>query len=125
MHYFTDGVNESGLYMMKWNVISGLQSWEFKINFVMQDGGQQNREFTKLHFKDEPKVHKFLTKSLVSPVEKVGFCKYFSHNIKKLKIAVLSSGNQPSRLGLLTKNGKQMCFLVRSIVAGCYLEREK
>lgn len=79
----------------------------------------------KLHFKDEPKVHKFLTKSLVSPVEKVGFCQYFSHNIKKLKIAVLSSGNQPSRLGLLTKNGKQMCFLVRSIVAGCYLEREK
>lgn len=72
----------------------------------MQDGGQQNRECTSLHFKDEPKVHKFLSECLVSPEEKVGFCQDISHNMKNLRTVVLSSGNQPFYTRLLTKNGK-------------------
>lgn len=110
VQYPTDGVKASELYVIIWNVISGLQSWGFKVDFVMQDGGQQNREFTRLHFKDEPKVHKFLSESLVSPAEKVGFCQDFSHNIKKLRNAILSSGNQPFHTRLLTKNGQHIVW---------------
>lgn len=111
VHYPTEVVKASELYVMIWNVISGLQSLGFKVDFVMQDGGQQNREFTiYLHFKDEPKVHKFLMESLVSPAEKVKFCQNFSHYIKQLRNAVLSSGNQPFHTRLLTENGKHIVW---------------
>lgn len=112
VHYTIVGVKASEHYVIIWNVISGLQSWGFKVDFVMQDGGQQNREFTRLHFKDEHKVHKFQTESFVSPAEKVGFCQDFSHNMKKLRNAtcILSSGNQPFHTRLLTKNGQYIVW---------------
>ena len=48
----------------------------------MQDDGQQNREFTRLHFLEDPKVHEFMTNSLVHPNQKIGLCQDFSHNVK-------------------------------------------
>ncbi|XP_052065893.1 uncharacterized protein LOC127705600 [Mytilus californianus] len=51
-HFQTDGVKASELYIIIWYLISQLQSLGFIVDFIMQDGGRQNREFTKLHFTD-------------------------------------------------------------------------
>ncbi|CAG2223976.1 unnamed protein product [Mytilus edulis] len=70
-HYPTDGVKASELYIIIWDLISQLQSWGFIVDFIMQDGGQQNREFTKLHFTGEPRKNHFMCDSLVNPDRKV------------------------------------------------------
>jgi hypothetical protein len=106
VHYPTDGIKASELYIIIWDVISHLQSWGFVVDFVMQDGGQQNREFTRLHFLEDPKAHEFMTNRLVHPNQKIGLCQDFSHNVKKLRNAVLSSGIQPFHTRFLTRNDK-------------------
>jgi hypothetical protein len=80
------------------------------VDFVMQDGGQQNRELTRLHFLEDPKAHEFMTNSLVHPNQKIGLCQDFSHNVKKLRNAVLSSGIQPFHTRLLTRNDKVIAW---------------
>lgn len=110
VHYPTDGIKASELYIIIWDVISHLQSWGFVVDFVMQDGGQQNREFTRLHFLEDPKAHEFMTNSLVHPNQKIGLCQDFSHNVKKLRNAVLSSGIQPFHTRLLTRNDKVIAW---------------
>ncbi|CAG2219905.1 unnamed protein product [Mytilus edulis] len=90
-HYPTDGVKASELYIIIWDLISQLQSWGFIVDFIMQDGGNQNREFTKLHFTGEPRKNHFMCDSLVNPDRKVYHCQDFSHNMKKLRNAVFSS----------------------------------
>lgn len=104
-HYPTDGVKASELYIIIWDLISQLQSWGFIVDFIMQDGGQQNREFTRLHFTGEPRKNHFMCDSFVHPDRKVYHCQDFSHNMKKLRNAVLSSGINTYNTKLLNKKG--------------------
>jgi hypothetical protein len=76
----------------------------------MQDGGQQNRECTKLHFREDPRQDGFMSDSLVHPNRKVFHCQDISHNIKKLQNAVLSSGVNTYNTKLLTKGSKAIVW---------------
>lgn len=109
-HYPTDGVKASELYIILWEVISKLQSWGFIVDYIMQDGGQQNRECTKLHFREDPRQDGFMSDSLVHPNRKVFHCQDISHNIKKLRNAVLSSGVNTYNTKLLTKGSKAIVW---------------
>ena len=102
----TDGVKASELYIIVWDIISKLQTWGFIIDYIMQDGGQQNREFTKIHFPEDPRQCQYTSDSLVYPDRKVFHCQDHSHNMKKLRNAVLSSGVNAYNTRLLSKGGK-------------------
>ena len=93
-HYPTGGVTASELYLIIWDIISNLQSWGFIVDFILQDGGEQNREFMKLHFGNEFDAQSkcYMSENLVNPLRRVGQSQDFSHNIKKLRNACLSSG---------------------------------
>ncbi|CAC5382466.1 unnamed protein product [Mytilus coruscus] len=71
------------------------------------DGGQQNREFMKIHFDNDmdAKIKKYCSESLVNPEKKVAHLQDFSHNMKKLRNAVLSSGINKFHTRTLTRNG--------------------
>ncbi|KAL3888305.1 hypothetical protein ACJMK2_000676 [Sinanodonta woodiana] len=95
-HYPTAGVKASELYIIIWDIISNLQSWGFTVNYILQDGGDQNREFMKIHFTNDAdaKMKNYMSANLANPVRKIAHSQDFSHNVKKLRNAVLSSGIQ-------------------------------
>ena len=64
------------------------------MDYILQDGGEQNREFIKLHFENESDAQSksYMSENLVNAVRKVGHSQDFSHNIKKLRNSCLSSG---------------------------------
>jgi len=78
-------VTASELYLIIWDIISNLQSWGFIVDFILQDGGEQNREFMKLHFENEFDAQSkcYMSENLVNPLRRVGQSQVFSHNVKK------------------------------------------
>ncbi|KAJ8313193.1 hypothetical protein KUTeg_009256 [Tegillarca granosa] len=93
-HYPTAGASAYELYTIIWEIISYLQSWNFTTDFILQDGGDQNREFMKIHFNNDEhaKQSKYMGDNVVNPGRKIAHSQDFSHNIKKIRNAVLSSG---------------------------------
>ncbi|KAK3091321.1 hypothetical protein FSP39_018905, partial [Pinctada imbricata] len=98
-HYPTGGITAAEIYILLYDIISALQSWGFFVDYVLQDGGQQNREFIKMHFKNEEDAEKknFCSVNIVNPEQKLAHSQDYSHNIKKLRNAVLSSGVNGTR----------------------------
>lgn len=94
--YHTEGIIASEIYSIIYGIISELQTWGFKVNYILQDGGIQNREFMKLHFMDdkEAREKQFCCFNIVKPTMKIAHSQNFSHNIKKIRNAILSSGTQ-------------------------------
>ncbi len=66
-HFPTSGVKASELYIIVWEAISALQQWGFQVDYIMQDGGAQNREFTKIHFPGDSLDVKYLSVNPVNP----------------------------------------------------------
>lgn len=95
-HYPTEGITASEIYSIIYDIISELQTWGFKVNYILQDGGTQNREFMKLHFMDDKEAREknFCSFNVVNPTMKIAHSQDFSHNIKKIRNAILSSGTQ-------------------------------
>ena len=56
------------------------------VDYILQDGGEQNRDFIKLHFENEKDAQSksYWSKNLVDPTRRVAHPQDFSHNIKKL-----------------------------------------
>jgi hypothetical protein len=94
-HYPTTGISAAEIYIIIYDIISKLQSWGFYVDFILQDGGNQNRQFIKLHFRSEADAscQNFCSTNVVNPTEKIAHSQDFSHNIKKIRNAILSSGN--------------------------------
>jgi hypothetical protein len=42
-HYPTCGVKASELHTMLWSTIKELHDWGFLVDYIMQDGGEENR----------------------------------------------------------------------------------
>lgn len=110
-HYPTNTVSAAELYGIIWDIISELQSWGFIADFILQDGGDQNRQFMKMHFEDEndAECKNYLSPNLTNMSRKIAHSQDFSHNIKKLRNAVLSSGLQKQHTRYLRKGDQ---FLV-------------
>ena len=105
-HFPTYGVKGSELHILFWNSISTLQSFGFNVDFVMQDGGGQNREFTKIQFFDsDPKKHGFVSEHLTNPGHTMAHCQDYSHNMKKLRNSIYSSGIHTHSKRHIHKNG--------------------
>ena len=104
-HFPTDGVTASELYLIIWDLISNLQSWGFTVDFILQDGGEQNREFIKLHFENDldAQSKSYMSDNLVNYSRKVAHSQDFSHNVKKLRNACLSSGNHSHNTRMIKK----------------------
>ena len=78
----------------------------------MQDGGEQNREFVKIHFENEcdAKLKNYMSESLINPTRKIAHSQDFSHNMKKLRNAVYSSGIHKSNTRTLVKGEHQIVW---------------
>jgi hypothetical protein len=42
-HYPTEGITATEIYSIIYDIISELQTWGFKVTYILQDGGMQNR----------------------------------------------------------------------------------
>ena len=86
-HYPTSGISAAEIYIIIYDVISKLESWGFHVDFILQDGGQSNREFIKLHFKNEIDATKinFCSENIVNPGNKIAHSQDFSHCQKNKK----------------------------------------
>ena len=101
----TNGIKASELNIIVWDAVAKLSDWGFQVDYIMQDGGEENRQFTKLHFNKSPESLSYASPSLVDPNRTVYHVQDFSHNMKKLRNSVLSSGdNEKSTRKLILKN---------------------
>ena len=93
--YPTGGVNAPELYITVWDMISVLSEYEFSIRYVCFDGGSSNRSFQLMHFKDKEEAFEknFTTTNPFHPNESVTLLMDFSHNMKKLRNNIYSSGD--------------------------------
>ena len=72
------------LHVIIYQIVAKLYDYGFKIDFIMQDGGEENRHFVNSHFPDEPETFRYQTKNPVT-LEPLLLIQDFSHNIKKLR----------------------------------------
>lgn len=89
------GVNAPELYFNVWELISQLTRYDFSILYVCFDGGSSNRAFQLMNFKDKNDAieKNFTSINPFKPSSKVTFIMDFSHNMKKLRNNLYSSGD--------------------------------
>ena len=111
-HYPTDGVKACDLHCILWEVVSHLHRWGFNIDFIMQDGGRDNRTFIKDCFPPQspPMNSKYLVTNICSPDRMVALCQDYSHNIKKLRNNLLKSGVKKSHPRCIQLSGKSIVW---------------
>lgn len=122
-HYPTEGITASEIYSIIYDIISELQTWGFKVNYILQDCGTQNREFMKLHFMDDKEGREKYF-NVVNPTMKIAHSQDFSHNIKKIRNAILSSGTQSFHTRNLQK-GSNVITWSQWIAAANWDEKNK
>ncbi|KAL3842007.1 hypothetical protein ACJMK2_020080 [Sinanodonta woodiana] len=71
----------SELHIMIWDVIARLQDWVFFVDYILQDGGEENRPFFKSHFNGNPSDSKYM-----NPNKLFAMSQDFSYNMRKKKI---------------------------------------
>lgn len=111
-HYPTKGVSASELHTILWSVIKMLYDWGFYVDFIIQDGGQENRQFIKSNFSGDPLQHNYMyvSPNLVDPSREVAHIQDFSHNIKKIRNSILSSGHKKHCKRLMQKDGQEIIW---------------
>lgn len=92
-HFPTRGIKASELSIILWNVIEKLSDWGFQIDYIMQDGGEENRSFMNLHFNGTPRETCYGSPNLVYPLTTIFHTQDISHKIKKLRNSILKSRN--------------------------------
>lgn len=90
-HFPTRGIKASELSIILWNVIEKLSDWGFQIDYIMQDGGEENRSFMNLHFNGTPRETCYGSPNLVYPLTTIFHTQDISHKIKKLRNSILKS----------------------------------
>ena len=109
-HFPTTGVTASELHTILWSVIKNLYDWGFYVDFIIQDGGQENRQFIKSNFTGDPLQLNYVSPNLVDPSRQVAHVQDFSHNIKKLRNSILSSGHRKFCKRVIQKDGQEIIW---------------
>ena len=114
LHYPVNSVKASGLYILINALISQLDDFGFYIHYVMQDGGQENRTYTKIVSSAE---ERYKAKNLAAVNQHYIICQDFAHNIKKLQQHIKKWYTYTNN----TASGKRhpMEALERSCPVGC------
>ncbi|KAL3832244.1 hypothetical protein ACJMK2_023904 [Sinanodonta woodiana] len=85
-HYPTCSVKASDLHIMIWDVIARLQDCGFSVDYILQDGAEENRPFSKSHFNENPFNSKYMAVNLVNPTKLFVMSQDFLHIKKKSEI---------------------------------------
>ena len=102
-HYGCHNIKVCGMYKLLGDVLM-LQDYGFRVYYIMQDGGEQKREFIHLHFKEkDPLSCRYLCPNPTIPTEKVALVQDYAHKTKKMRNAILSSGVDKGFTWLLKK----------------------
>lgn len=88
-HYPTAGVKASELYIMINSTIAILHDYGFHIDYVMQDGGQGNRNYTSIV---TDLNRKFVVANPLTDQSAFVLCQDYAHNMKKIRNNLLKSG---------------------------------
>lgn len=149
LHCPTAGISASELSIFIHNAIKDLADWGFQVDFVLQDGGEENRQFMKAHFEGSkstylcsfpncaffqnckrllgilhmmlirkqitccftppgnPDAERYQCPHTFDTSRTIKMCQDFSHNIKKLRNAIYSSG---------TNKGQHTRYIVVSVI---------
>lgn len=93
----------SEIYVMINSVIAELYNFGFKVDYVMMDGGQKNRNYMS---KIMTNGKQYLSYNVVTG-EKIVMCQDFSHNCKKMRNNLLKSFNGNHKRAIIV-DGKQV-----------------
>lgn len=108
-HCPSAGINASDMAIIIHKVIAELHDYDFQVDFILQDGGQENRQFMKAHFRGDPQ--RFKCPHTFDPNRQLMMSQDFSHNIKKLGNSLISSGTVAGRhTRHLMRNGLPMVW---------------
>ena len=92
-HFACQGAKAHELYVVLWDVNSTLGEWGFQVQGILQDGGEQNRGFTKMLFPGEdPLKASCCVPNITNLSQKSVISQDFSHCMKKVCNSFLSSG---------------------------------
>ena len=92
-YYPTKGANAPEMYFLLWDAILKLKQYGFIVDFLIMDGASNNRALQYMHFKSAIS-NKFTIINPYSQCNTVSLTMDFSHNIKKWRNNILSSGDK-------------------------------
>jgi hypothetical protein len=67
----TAGIKASELSIIIWKEIEKLRDWGFSVDYIMQDGGEENRNFMSMHFRGNANEMLYGTPNLVNPSKRL------------------------------------------------------
>ena len=102
-HYPTCGVKASELHQILWSTIKKLHDWGFLVDYIMQDGGEENRQFIKSNFDADEFDKRYLSTNLVDRTCVVAQIQDCSHNTNTLRNSIPSSDHKPFHKRLIQK----------------------
>lgn len=106
-HFPTKGIKASELYIIIWEAVAKLADWGFQVDYIMQDGGEENRQFIKFHFPEDPLACSYTSLNLTDQSRKMFHIQDFSHNMKKIRNSIIHSGDiKGQHTRKLSHNGK-------------------
>ncbi|KAL9970357.1 hypothetical protein ACROYT_G022715 [Oculina patagonica] len=100
------GCTSSDLFFIFWEGVRKMLETGFTVYYCILDGADVNRQFIKLHFKDEQEAveHKFMAPNLFTG-EPMVFLMDPKHNIKKIRNNILKSAKDSTGTRCLTLSG--------------------
>lgn len=111
--YFpSSGATASELYINVRDVINKLSEIEFNIDYVRFDGGNSKRAFQFMHFKDkeDAKLKNYTIINPFYPNQKVTVIMDYSHNVKKIRNNIYSSGDHDTCTRKLKLNSQYIVW---------------
>ena len=99
-HFPVDSVKASELYIIINSAIATLQDYGFHVDYVMQDGGQENRSYTNVVTSASKR---FLATNVVAANKKIAICQDPMHNQKKMRNNCIKSGVPSKKTGKISR----------------------
>ncbi|CAH3123779.1 unnamed protein product, partial [Porites lobata] len=100
----------SALYYLFWEGVIKMQEYGFVIYWCLLDGADVNRQFIKLHFKDQDPVEKKFVVENIFTGNPMVFIMDPKHNIKKIRNNILKSNDITKKPRCLQKGNKTITW---------------
>ena len=110
-HFPVDFIKVSDMTIHLWKIIGKLSDYGFQVDYILQDGGEENRQFIKSQFVSDPLEAKYESPNLIDLTKTIVHCQDYSHIMKKIRNSVLHSGNKKGvHTRLIKKNGNEIAW---------------
>ena len=70
-HFPVDNIKVSDMSIHLWNIIAKLSDYGFSVDYILQDGGEENRQFIKSQLSGDPLEVAYVSTNILDPTKRI------------------------------------------------------